>query len=233
MTDEMRIRHSAAENAEVVADELDRAKLEAANALRQAERVRQLILNVLDGRPFKLRTSTILDLNRCAIDGLDAYAGNFRPGGVKIHDSAHEPPPGHLVAELVEELCDYVNDSWQTQSSVHLASMVMWRMNWIHPFTDGNGRTSRATSYLVLCAHAKVMLAGAETIPEQIVANRLPYYGALEAADKQYDLDKRLTASTVLVMEALMGSMLAKQLRSAFDNASTGSRPLTHPSSTH
>lgn len=219
MTDESRIRHSEADEAIIVTDDLERAKKEASNGLVQAERVRQLILNVLDGRPFKLRTSTILDLNRCATLGLDAYAGNFRPGGVKINKSKHIPPEGHLVPELLEDLCDYVNDNWNDSSSIHLASMVMWRMNWIHPFTDGNGRTSRAVSYLVLGAHSGVMLAGTETIPEQIISDRTPYYEALEAADNRFTQDDVLNQNTVAEMEDLMRGMLAKQLRGAFDAA--------------
>ena len=219
MTDDSRIRHSEADSAVLVTDELERAQKEAANGLRQAERVRQCILQAIDGRPFRLRPSTILNLNRCAIEGLDAYAGNFRPGGVKINKSAHQPPEGHLVPGLVEELCDYVNENWSATSSIHLASIVMWRMNWIHPFTDGNGRTSRATSYLVLCAHSGVMLAGAETIPEQIVANRTPYYDALEAADARFSEDQNLNINTVGEMQEMMSAMLAKQLRGAFDAA--------------
>lgn len=224
MVDDSKIRHSEADGADILSDEMERAKKEASNGLVQAERVQQLILNVLDGRPFKLRTSTVLDLNRCAIDGLDAYAGNFRPGGVKINKSKHLPPDGHLVPELVEELCDYVNDSWSKTSSIHLASMVMWRMNWIHPFTDGNGRTSRATSYLVLCAKTGVLLRGSETIPEQIVADRHPYYEALESADERYKTDRALNSQTVEKMEELMRSMLARQLRSTFDAAAGPSR---------
>ena len=30
------------------------------------------------------------------------------------------------------------NDNWDDSTPVHLASYVMWRLNWIHPFTDGN-----------------------------------------------------------------------------------------------
>jgi Fic family protein len=220
MVDETRIRHSEADSATIVTDGLERAQKEAANGLRQAERVRQLIMDVMDGRRFKLRLAAILDLNRCAIEGLDAYAGNFRPGGVKINKSSHQPPDAHLVPHLVEELCDYVNENWASSNAIHLASMVMWRMNWIHPFTDGNGRTSRATSYLVLCAHAGVFFAGSETIPEQIVANRNPYYDALEAADLRYKEDQELNRDTVTVMEEIMRAMLARQLRSAFDTAS-------------
>ena len=65
-----------------------------------------------------------------------------------------------------------------------------------------------------------MLLAGSETIPEQIVENRSPYYDALEDADLTYKREGQLTQNTVLAMEELMKAMLAKQLRSAFDTAS-------------
>ena len=222
MAEERNVRHSKAADASVVKDDIEKAKLEAANALRQAERVRENIIGVIDGRPFKWRPSTLLDLNRCAIEGLDAYAGNWRPASIEIGESAHTPPKGHLVPGLIEEMCDYVNDNWNNRSAVHLASFVMWRLNWIHPFTDGNGRTSRAASYLVLCAHEGALFPGTDTIPEQIVSNRNPYYDALEAADKRYAADGKLTEGIVLEMESLIGAMFAKQLKSAFDGATNG-----------
>lgn len=219
MNDPGHVRHSQAQDAQVVVDDIEKAKREAANSLRQAERVREYVLQALDGRPFKLRLSTILDLNRCAIEGLNAYAGNFRPGAVEIGHSKHVPPGGHLVPELVEEMCDYVNDNWEARSAVHLASFVMWRLNWIHPFADGNGRTSRAVSYLVLCVREGMLLPGSETIPEQIVANRGPYYKALETADEKHQAASGYPFDVVDVMEELMGGMLAQQLKSAFDRA--------------
>ena len=27
----------------------------------------------------------------------------------------------------------------------------MWRVNWVHPFIDGNGRVARACAYIALC----------------------------------------------------------------------------------
>ncbi|MBL6427855.1 MAG: Fic family protein [Maritimibacter sp.] len=219
MSDEGRVRHSQAQNAEVVSDDHEKAIQEAANSLRQAERVREYVLGALDGRPFKLRVSTILDLNRCAIEHLDSYAGNFRPAGIAIGASQHTPPGGHLVPELVEDMCDYVNDNWEAKSAVHLASFVMWRLNWIHPFTDGNGRTSRAVSYLILCVRQGMLLPGKETIPEQIVANRQPYYEALEDADAKHKNADGFPDDVVSKMEDLMGGMLAVQLKSAFEHA--------------
>jgi len=59
----------------------------------------------------------------------------------------------------------------------------MWRINWIHPFFGGNGRTARALSYLVLCAKLGFRLPGNKTIPDFIVESREPYYTALRKAD--------------------------------------------------
>lgn len=220
MVDEGRVRHSMAAGAVVETDDLAKAHREAANALRQAERVREYILSSLDTeRPFKLRPSTLLDLNRCAIEGLDAYAGLWRPASIAIGKSKHVPPEAHLVPEEIENMCDYVNENWKTSSPVHLCSFVMWRLNWIHPFTEGNGRTSRAASYLVLCARSGALLPGSPTIPEQIAENRTPYYEALEAADEVFAATREFSQGIVGEMEELVSRMLAAQLKAAFDEA--------------
>jgi hypothetical protein len=38
-------------------------------------------------------------------------------------------------------------------TAIHLAAYLMWRLNWIHPFADGNGRTARMTSYVGAADH--------------------------------------------------------------------------------
>ena len=160
------------------------ARQEAANAVRQFDAVLDLIDEVArDGRPFRLRPSTILALHKFALDGLSRYAGTWRPSPVSIEKSGHVPPHESRVPALVEEMCDWVNENWASKSALTLCSYLMWRLNWIHPFLDGNGRTSRAISYLVLCAKLGDRLPGKLTIPEQIAAHRDPYYAALEGAD--------------------------------------------------
>ena len=99
-------------------------------------------------RPFKFRPSHLLNLHRLALEGISKYAGNWRPAGIKIGGSRHQPVGAHQVPEMVEDLCEYVNENW-ARTALHLSAYVMWRLNWIHPFTDGNGRTSRAASYLI------------------------------------------------------------------------------------
>lgn len=202
-------RHSEAEAAELIADPDERARREAANGLRQFDHVLELIEYSLDPeRPFRLRLSTILGLNRIALEGIHPNAGGFRPAGVEIKGSKHEPPPNYLLPSLLEELCDYVNENWDGQSAIQLAAYVMWRINWIHPFADGNGRTSRALSYLILCVRLGYRLPGSLTIPELIADNKKPYYDALEAADVAFDNG----AVDVSEMENLLDGLLAKQL---------------------
>ena len=116
------------------------------------------------------------------------------------------------VPALVEELCDYVNDQFKSTAALHLASYVMWRINWVHPFDDGNGRTARAASYLVLCVKLDSRLPGKPTIPNLIVDQKKPYYAALEAADVAWAKNGRVDLSA---MEELMGNLLGAQLVSA------------------
>jgi len=142
-----------------------------------------------------------------------------RPGTIDIGQSKHEPPDAFLVDELVHEMCDYVNQDWTARTALHLSAYVLWRLNWIHPFTDGNGRTARAASYVVLCARLGLRLPGSNTIPDQIAADKAPYYRALEAADEaeqqgQIDvsqledhLEGLLARQLVLVMEAATGKL--------------------------
>lgn len=139
-------RDSRALEPELITDPQARAVAEARNGFRQYDAAIGAIQGALERGSFKLRPSLILGLQREALAGISSYAGNYRPGGVAIEGSKHEPVGAHLVPELVEDMCDYVNDHWNESTPIHLASYLMWRLNWIHPFADGNGRTSRIIS---------------------------------------------------------------------------------------
>ncbi len=115
------------------------------------------------------------------------------------------------------EMCEYVNDNLHVQTAFHLAAYVMWRHNWIHPFADGNGRTSRVLSYVVLSIVTGYVLPGVPTIPEQIQKDRKAYFAALEDADEAWRNGEQLNLD---VMEELLMNMLAKQLLSVISSAS-------------
>ena len=209
-------RHSIAEQPSLINDPIAEAQRESENAIAQFDRVLDLIDEVArDSRPFRLRPSMILDLHRLALNGLSSHAGNFRPANVSIGQSKHTPPPAHLVASLIEDMCDHVMENFEATKALYLCAYVMWRLNWIHPFTDGNGRTSRALAYFVLCAKIGYRLPGQETLPEQIAKDKTPYYEALEQADQHW-LNKVIDLGA---LEQLLDKCLAAQLLSAYEDA--------------
>src|SRR5579872_1285942 len=117
-------RHSEALETELISDPDEKARKEAKNGVRQFDAVIEQVEYWLQPeRTFKLRPSAILSLNRLALEGLSMYPGVFRPARIEIQGSKHTPPGAHLVPELVEEMCDYVNASWD-RSPIHLASYV-------------------------------------------------------------------------------------------------------------
>jgi Fic family protein len=211
-------RHSAALDVELISNPDERAKQEARNGLRQFDEViKQVEYWTQSDRPFKLRPSAILSLHRRALESISAFAGIYRPAGIAIKGSRHEPPGAHLVPELVEQMCDYVNDNWE-KSALHLAGYSLWRMNWIHPFVDGNGRTARAISYLILCVRLGYRLPGTNTIPDQIAVDKNPYYVGLEDADKA----ARDGLVNVSALEEMLSGLLASQLASVLKAAKSG-----------
>jgi Fic family protein len=208
-------RHSRALEPQLITDPQKKAEAEALNGLRQYDFAVQAIQEAIDRKSFKLRVSLILGLHRQALQGISSYAGNFRPAEVRIEGSRHAPPGAHLVPELVEEMCDYVNDNWENASALHLASYVMWKLNWTHPFADGNGRTSRVLSFVVLSIKNGMVLPGTPTLPELIVDHRREYEDALDAADDAWK-ESRIDVSK---METLVGGLLAQQLTNVYERA--------------
>ena len=217
MTSNVDQRKSKPERKAPTKDPDEIAAIEAENGLRQTKFVIDRIDECLqENGNFILRPSLISTLNRRAIEGLSELPGTYRPGPMTIVHSGHVPPQAEDVPRLVEDMCEYVNANW-TKDGWHLASYLMWRLNWIHPFEDGNGRTSRAISYLVLCIKLGLRLPGHKTIPEFIAENKGPYYAAIDEADsavKEGRID-------VTAMERLLKEALTKQLAD-FADAVTG-----------
>ena len=104
-------RESKPDLEEIPTDPEEIARREARNALRQFDTVVELIESAnRSEKAFKLRPSTILELNRVAIEGVNEFAGVYRPHPVGIIGSDHNPPSSRDVPTLVEEMCDYVNE---------------------------------------------------------------------------------------------------------------------------
>jgi Fic family protein len=213
-------RHSVAETQAIITDPDELARREVENGIRQFNVAMELVKTHVNDpeRPFKLRSSHVLMLNHEALRGIHPQAGTYRNTKVHISKSKHQPPEHYFVAEEVEAMCGYVNARWSAEdaSPLHLAAYLLWRLNWIHPFADGNGRTSRVIGYLVLSIRLNSVLPGAPTIADQIAGNKQPYYQALEKADEAW-----ATTGTVDVseMEKIVDGALAQQLVNAVNEA--------------
>jgi Fic family protein len=209
-------RHSIAETASLLKDPVEIALREAENGIKQFDLALEMIRSFVKDkdRPFRLRASLILQLHKAALEGIHPLAGTWRNTKVTIGKSDHVPPEAPFVSDEIQYLCDYVNENWSKPAD-HLGAYVLWKLNWIHPFADGNGRTARAVAYVVMSIKLDSLLPGAPTIPEQIAANKTPYYDALETADKRL----KEGVVDVSVLEDMLNAMLATQLLNATKQA--------------
>ena len=102
---------------------------------------------------------------------------------VRISGSQHTPPHFTVLSEKMEQLMAWYDAHKDNLHPVELAAQFHFRFVYIHPFSDGNGRTARLLMNLIL------MIYG---FPPAIVkaANdaRLKYYETLETASIGNDL---------------------------------------------
>ena len=60
----------------------------------------------------------------------------------------HTPPDSDKIEQLIKELCDFFNnDKGDFIHPVLKGIIIHFMIGWIHPFSDGNGRTARAVFY--------------------------------------------------------------------------------------
>jgi Fic family protein len=84
----------------------------------------------------------------------------------------------------------------------------LWKLNWIHPFAGGNGRTARAVALLALCVRLGFVPPGRPTMAEYIDANRGRYLEALRDADSAWQTG----VVDLGMMAARLTNMLEEQL---------------------
>ena len=124
-------------------------------------------------------------LNHIAVANISQFGGRFRKEPVYVGD--HIPPHYNDVDGWVDHFITTIQENWYYWNETQLAAYGLWRLNWIHPFIDGNGRTARAASYFLLCARLGFILPGKKIIPERIQESREEYNKALSAADRAWD----------------------------------------------
>jgi fido (protein-threonine AMPylation protein) len=184
-------------------------ELEVSNGNRQYDFLRSIIGAAISADKIFLSQHVIKALNFQAITCLHTNAGEFRPCEVTV--GAHVPPRFYQVQAFMDDFVNEVNSRWRSVNDpLALAAFVLWRLNYIHPFINGNGRTARAVCYFVLCVSAGGWLPGTTILPELIRRDRGEYVQALQTAD-QSAVNGMLDLS---VLHALLERLMAEQLAS-------------------
>lgn len=117
----------------------------------------------------------IKSIHQLILKGIDDdNAGRYRTINVRIAGAEHLPPDQVVVPELMERFIAWYQTEAMSLHPVERAARVHSDFVKIHPFVDGNGRTSR------LLTNLELMKAG---YPPAIlpVERRLAYYQALDA----------------------------------------------------
>jgi Fic family protein len=155
------------------------------NLNRQYELLTNCIeIGLLKG-PVSFDKYLLWALNHVAVANISQFGGRFRKEPIYVGD--HKPPHFNEVEEWMDRFISTIQENWYVWTPTELAAYGLWRMNWIHPFIEGNGRTARAICYFLLCVRSGALLNGKKIVPERIKESRDEYESALKAADIAWD----------------------------------------------
>ncbi|KAA5537773.1 Fic family protein [Paenimyroides baculatum] len=125
----------------------------------------------------------VLQIHRLILQGINNNnAGKYRNEQVLISGSKHVPPQHYLIQEEMDNLFIWYNENKEKLHPVVLSAEMHERLVTIHPFVDGNGRTSRLLMNLILLQNGfPIAILKGDT------ENRLKYYDTLEIAQINHD----------------------------------------------
>ena len=87
-------------------------------------------------------------LNHAAVAGISQFGGRFREEPIYVGD--HIPPHFSDVPDLMDRFVSFIHENWDNMTPTQLSAYGLWRLNWVHPFIEGNGRTARAVCYYLM-----------------------------------------------------------------------------------
>ncbi|KAK3579104.1 hypothetical protein CHS0354_022125 [Potamilus streckersoni] len=135
------------------------------------------INSTLLGKVGSLTLEDILEIHRRVLGYVDLIeAGRIRTTQVFVGDFT--PPASKEVPQLMDDFIDWLNSREALQlHPIEYAALAHYKLVIIHPFYDGNGRTSRLLMNLIL------MQAGFPPVTIK-VEDRHIYYNVLQQANE-------------------------------------------------
>jgi len=81
----------------------------------------------------------------------DPTPGQYRENAVQIMGARHIPPEtGQQVKSYMDELLEFIDKDDAPKYDLLKVALAHHRFMWIHPFSNGNGRTGRLFTYAML-----------------------------------------------------------------------------------
>ena len=140
-------------------------------------------IKILVEKQTNINEREVLLIHNLILRGiLPSDAGRYRKVQVMIKGSAFLPPQPFLVAKQMEDFFIWYETNKNKLHPIILAGETHERLVTIHPFIDGNGRTSRLIMNLILLKHGYV-IANIKGDYD----SRMQYYQSLEVAQTQND----------------------------------------------
>lgn len=171
-----------------------REHLEAINHKEAIDYIKQLM-----DKSTSLIEREVLAIHNLILRGIHSEdAGRYRKVQVMIKGSSHMPPQPFLVAKEMEDYFIWYEENKSKMHPVVLAAEMHERLVTIHPFIDGNGRTSRLVMNLILLQHGYV-IANIKGDYD----SRMKYYQALETAQTSNNKEDFLVFIAQIEKESL------------------------------
>lgn len=153
----------------------------------------------------------LLQAHQILMTGLIDEVGQFRNGGVGVMSGdrvVHMAPPANQVSRLMNDLLQ-----WLDQSDEHpliKSSVFHYEFEFIHPFTDGNGRMGRLWQTLLLSRWNPIFA----NIPVEslIYQNQKAYYDALQASTDRADSAPFIEFILQMILDAILSSTATDQV---------------------
>lgn len=160
-----------------------------------------------DWRPDSL--DDLLAAHGLLLQGLADDAGRLRVGGVGIYRGrqlVHMAPPPSQLLRLMNDLVD-----WLAHSDAHpliASSALHYELEFIHPFSDGNGRVGRLWQTLILSRWQPIL---AYLPVETVIKSRQDdYYRVLGEADQATDCGGFILFMLDAIAEALQQAIASE-----------------------
>ena len=136
-------------------------------------------------------------------------SGKFRNHGEAVYDGDIQifmAPPHRMVPELMDNLFNWMNEVKEKVNPLILSSIFHYEFVFIHPFSDGNGRTARLWQTAIL-AHWKDLF---KYIPiESIIRkHQEEYYTAIQNCNNAGNSNEFIEFMLKVINEAVDGMIV-------------------------